>query len=174
VLSYLDQYAEQYQQVGPDAFRRLHPWASLVALGMAGDLNDRQTSGTSIINLADSVLERGRIAGRVFPLVKSRDSPRGPISVGRTSENDIVIPEYSVSRAHCIIALVNEVYRITDLGSANGTLVDGVEIGTRMPHRLAGGEILTMGRLMLYFLPPREFVEHVRAVAPPGDFGPER
>jgi len=174
VFSYLTQYAEQYTQVGPESFRRLHPWAFLVALGMAGDLNDSQSSGTSIINLADSVLERGRIAGRVFPLVKARYSPRGPISIGRTSENDIVIPEYSVSRKHCIIALVNEVYRITDLGSANGTLVDGIAIGKLTPHKLAGGEILTMGRLMLYFLPPREFVEHVRGVSLPGEFGPSR
>lgn len=174
MLSYLNQYAEQYHDVGPEAFRHLHPWAFLVALGMAGDLNDSQTSGTSIINLADGVLERGRIAGRVFPLVKSRYSPRGPITIGRTSENDVVIPEYSVSRKHCIIALVNEVYRITDLGSANGTLVDGIAIGKLAPHKLAGGEILTMGRLMLYFLPPREFVEHVRGVAPPDEFGSGR
>jgi len=60
------------------------------------------------------------------------------------------------------------------LGSANGTLVDGTEIGKLAPHKLAGGEILTMGRLMLYFLPPREFVEHVRGVAPPSDFGAGR
>jgi hypothetical protein len=174
VFSYLEQYVEQYREVGTESFRRLHPWAFLVALGMAGSLEDGNSSGTSIINLADSVLERGRIAGRVFPLVKSRYSPRGPVTIGRTSENDVVIPEYSVSRKHCFIATVNESYRITDFGSANGTLVDGTEIGKLTPHALRGGEILTLGRLMLFFLPPRQFVEHVRGIAPPAEFGPGR
>jgi pSer/pThr/pTyr-binding forkhead associated (FHA) protein len=139
---------------------------------MAGSLEEGNSSGTSIINLADGVLERGRIAGRVFPLVKSRYSPRGPVTIGRTSENDVVIPEYSVSRKHCFIATMSEGYRITDFGSANGTLVDGTEIGKLIPHALRGGEILTLGRLMLFFLPPRQFVEHIRGIAPPAEFGP--
>ena len=138
---------------------------------MAGDIEEGRGSGTSIINLADSVLERGRIAGRVFPLVKARYSPKGPITIGRTSENDVVIPEYSVSRKHCFIAVVENSYRITDWGSANGTLVNEVSIGKLTPCTLHGGEIITLGRLMLLFLPPRQFVEHVHGITPPADFG---
>jgi hypothetical protein len=43
-------------------------------------------------------------------------------------------------------------------------------IGKMSPCILHGGEILTLGRLMLLFLPPRHFAEHVRAVAPPPEF----
>jgi hypothetical protein len=170
VLSYLDQYADQLREVGPEAFRKLHPWAIFLAIGMAGDLSGARSSGTSITNIADGTLERGRIAGRVFPLIKARYSPRGPITIGRTSENDIVIPEYSVSRKHCFVALIDGTYRITDWGSANGTLVDGVAIGKLSPHVLRGGESITLGRLMLLFLPPREFADHVGRVAPPSEF----
>jgi pSer/pThr/pTyr-binding forkhead associated (FHA) protein len=137
---------------------------------MAGDLDRSSTSGTTIIKINDSVLERGRIAGRVFALAKSRYSPQGPITIGRTSENDVVIPEYSVSRKHCFIAVVNGGYRITDWGSANGTLVNEKEIGKMAPFPLQGREILTLGRLMVLFLLPQQFVEHVRGVAPPADF----
>ena len=168
---YLEQFAEQFRDVGMESFRRLYPWPFLVALGMAGDLDSSNPSGTTIIKIADNVLERGRIAGRVFPLVKARYSPRGPITIGRTSENDVVIPEYSVSRKHCFIAVVDGDYRITDWGSANGTLVNERDIGKMTPHPLRGGEILTLGRLMLLFLPPRDFAEHVRGVAPPSEFG---
>jgi hypothetical protein len=174
VFSYLEQYADQYRQVGEDAFKRLYPWPFLLALGMAGELEDSRGSGTSIINLADSVLERGRISGRVFPLVKSRYSPKGPITIGRTSENDVVIPEYSVSRKHCFIAQVSGVFRVTDWGSANGTLVDDVDIGRMTPKILQGGEILTLGRLMLLFLPAKHFADHVRGVAPPSNFEGDR
>lgn len=170
MFSYLEQYADQYREVGDEAFKRLYPWPFLVALGMAGELEDSRGTNTSIINIADSVLERGRISGRVFPLVKSRYSPKGPITIGRTSENDVVIPEYSVSRKHCFIALVNGVYRVTDWGSSNGTLVNDADIGRMTPRILQGGEILTLGRLMLLFLPPKNFAEHVRGVAPPSSF----
>jgi hypothetical protein len=170
VLSYVDQYGEQYIEVGAESFRRLHPWAFLVALGMVGDLSENRSSGTTITKISNGILERGRITGRVFPLTKSRYAPRGPITIGRTSENDIVIPEYSVSRKHCFLGLAEGNYRITDCGSANGTLVDGTPIGKLIPHPLRGGEILTLGRLMLLFLPPREFQEYIRNLAPPQDF----
>jgi hypothetical protein len=171
VFSYLEQFAEQFRDVGLEAFRRLYPWSFLVALGMAGDLDQSSTSGTTIIRITDSVLERGRISGRVFPLTKARYSPKGPITIGRTSENDVVIPEYSVSRKHCFIALVDGGYRITDWGSANGTLVNETAIGKMTPHPLQGGEILTLGRLMVLFLPPQNFAQHVRGIAPPPEFG---
>lgn len=171
MFSYLEQFAEQFFQVGEESFKRLYPFPFLLTLGMAGDLAESHGTNTSIINLADSVLERGRIAGRVFPLIKGRYSPKGPITIGRTADNDVVIPEYSVSRKHCFIALVEGEYRITDWGSANGTLVNEVDIGKMTPCRLQGGEIITLGRLMLLFLPPRLFVEHVHGVAPPPEFG---
>lgn len=170
VLSYLEQFADQYQEVGDEAFRKLYPWPFLVALGMAGEIESSNASGTSIINLAECTLERGRIAGRVFPMMKARYSPKGPITIGRTSENDVVIPEYSVSRKHCFVALVDGTYRITDWGSANGTLVDEQDIGKMAPHTLRGGEVITLGRLMLLFLLPRQFADHVRGVALPNDF----
>jgi hypothetical protein len=170
LFSYLEQFAEQYRDVGMESFRRMYPWPFLVAIGMVGDLDKSSTSGTTIIRINDSVLERGRITGRVFPLVKTRYSPKGPVTIGRTSENDVVIPEYSVSRKHCFIALVDGNYRITDWGSANGTLVNEKDIGKMTPVPLQGREILTLGRLMLLFLPAQHFAEHVRGVAPPPGF----
>jgi predicted component of type VI protein secretion system len=137
---------------------------------MAGDLHHSSASGTTIIKLADGVLERGRLAGRVFPVVKARYSPRGPCLIGRTAENDIVIPEYSVSRRHCFIATVGDSHRVTDWGSSNGTLVNETDIGKMKPFPLQGGEILTLGRLMLLFLLPQQFAEYVQKVAPPADF----
>ena len=170
MLSYLEQYAEQIRDIGAESFKRLYPWPFLVALGMAGNIQESRGSDTSIINLAEGVLERGRIAGRAFPLVKARYSPKGPITIGRTSENDVVIPEYSVSRKHCFIASVEGAYRVTDWGSVNGTLVNEIEIGKLAPCVLRGGEIITLGRLMLLFLPPRHFAEHVQAIALPPNF----
>jgi len=170
VLAYVEQYAEELRKVGEESFRRAHAWPSLVVLGMAGDLAGSRSSGTSIINVADSVMERGSLTGRVFPVMKAKYSTPGAINVGRTSENDIVIPEYSISRKHCFIALVDGVYRISDCGSANGTLIDGVQIAKQSPQKLRGGESLTLGRLLLLFLPPREFHAYITKLVPTNEF----
>ncbi len=46
------------------------------------------------------------------------------VSVGRSEENDIVIPHVSVSRAHARLLRRNGAYEVMDLGSTNGTFVD--------------------------------------------------
>ena len=52
------------------------------------------------------------------------------ISVGRSSANDIQIPDKCVSRIHLIIWKEKNSYLLKDLGSENGTFVNG----SRIPH----------------------------------------
>ena len=51
-------------------------------------------------------------------------SPKLSVSVGRSPENDLVIPHSSISRDHCIIDQVNNSFYITDLDSSNGTFIN--------------------------------------------------
>lgn len=53
---------------------------------------------------------------------------RNQISVGRTLNNDFVIENPSVSKQHAQIAAVNGHHVITDLGSSNGTFINGHRI----------------------------------------------
>ncbi len=46
-------------------------------------------------------------------------------SIGRSPSNDISIPERHVSRQHAVIAFRDGIFMISDLGSANGTFVNG-------------------------------------------------
>jgi pSer/pThr/pTyr-binding forkhead associated (FHA) protein len=131
---------------------------------MAGDMQSpRMEGGTGIVD-ADAIFACGRLTGRVFPVAKPPNSSRGPITIGRTSENDIAIPEYSVSRKHCIIARVEPEYRLTDMGSTNGTIVDGVRLTPQKPLRLRGGETISLGRLMLVFYFSDGFIRHLQAL----------
>ena len=53
----------------------------------------------------------------------------GEISIGRAPENDIVIDyNKTVSGRHCRILLSGESVRVLDLGSKNGTFVDGIPV----------------------------------------------
>jgi pSer/pThr/pTyr-binding forkhead associated (FHA) protein len=73
------------------------------------------------------------------------DSPS--VKVGRLAPADLVIPDKSISREHCIIALASDELLVTDLNSTNGTYVDGERI-TRATI-LPVGSLLQLGKVML-------------------------
>ncbi len=59
-------------------------------------------------------------------------------TIGRQAGNDICIPEQHVSRQHAVINYRDGVFIITDLGSANGTFVNDMQI--TQPFPLASGD----------------------------------
>ena len=50
------------------------------------------------------------------------------IAIGRSKENNIVIKNIKASRRHARIERIGATYQITDLGSGNGTKVNGKKI----------------------------------------------
>jgi transcriptional regulator with GAF, ATPase, and Fis domain len=75
------------------------------------------------------------------------------LTVGRALDNDIRLNSTQVSRYHCRIERGPEGVWLTDLGSANGTQVNGVRVDRR---RLAPGDRLQVGgvRIVLEQLDP--------------------
>jgi pSer/pThr/pTyr-binding forkhead associated (FHA) protein len=161
--SYLTDFEAEYLRVGPQAFVRTYPWPVLVVTGIAGALGDNTSrSGTMVATTTSTMMQATSLEGRVFPVVKGRNSAPGPVSIGRTSNNDLAIPEYTISTHHCLLALVDGAYRLTDMGATNGTWVDGVQLVPRKPCPLKGGETLRMGRFSLLFHLARGFAEYLR------------
>ena len=70
-------------------------------------------------------------------------------TVGRLPESTITIEDGNVSREHARIAPGSNGYIVTDLGSTNGTLVNGVRIPGQ--QLLADGDILSFGSTHLRF-----------------------
>jgi hypothetical protein len=85
-------------------------------------------------------------AGR--QMVHQLDPQRGQTVVGRHPDCDIVIADASVSRRHCAIAFDDGGFRIADLGSANGTLVNDVLVSRR---HLANQDVVRCGTYVLQF-----------------------
>ncbi len=71
-------------------------------------------------------------------------------TIGRQAGNDICIPEQHVSRQHAVINYRDGIFMITDLGSANGTLVNNVMIYEK-GRPLRDGDILTFGATIVLF-----------------------
>jgi hypothetical protein len=69
--------------------------------------------------------------------------------VGRGQHCDIRIPDPWMSRRHLEIRYEPPTVTIADLGSTNGTFVDGKRISTRP----IGGEVINLGRCWLRIVP---------------------
>ena len=83
---------------------------------------------------------------------KSRpvDLDRDRLAVGRSSANELCFPEDSgLSRQHMAFEKQNGAWMAIDLGSKNGTLVNGTRLTA--PHLLQPGDRVTAGHLILEF-----------------------
>lgn len=69
-------------------------------------------------------------------------------SIGRWDDRTIVIQDPNVSRHHADLHPEGDTYVVVDLGSTNGTKVNGERISRRM---LADGDVLTFGTVSLTF-----------------------
>jgi pSer/pThr/pTyr-binding forkhead associated (FHA) protein len=85
------------------------------------------------------VIERGGQAGRRFDLAEDA-------VIGR-DDAGITLADGEVSWHHAVVRVRPEGADITDLGSTNGTFVDGERITRRVP--LAEGSLVRVGRTEL-------------------------
>jgi hypothetical protein len=88
------------------------------------------------------LIAAGPDRGQVFDL-------RGEVRLGRGRSNAISLSDGKVSRNHLRLDPVRDTYILTDLGSANGTFVNGVR--TTQPVRLRDGDSITVGDTHLVF-----------------------
>ncbi len=87
------------------------------------------------------VMRRGPLQNQMYQL------ERPLVSIGRDLANDIHIRDAQVSRFHLRLTLRGQAYHLEDLGSANGTRVNGAQISGSRP--LADGDLIALGDALL-------------------------
>ena len=97
-------------------------------------------SSAAIPSGASVRVVRGFYEGLELPI------DRNWMVIGRGRSADIVIAEPTISRAHAAIGFDGEAFFVQDLGSTNGTRVNG-ERAPRAP--LQSGDDLQLGKLKL-------------------------
>jgi hypothetical protein len=102
---------------------------------------DTGSFGTIAVSAAMLIEDRGGLPGAHHRL--------GLLTmIGRTPDNQIVVPIREVSRRHAEIVLTETGYVVKDLGSPNGTFVNGERI---TEHRLQDEDRLAMGGQVFVF-----------------------
>jgi pSer/pThr/pTyr-binding forkhead associated (FHA) protein len=91
----------------------------------------------------------GKYQGGEFPVAQDHD-----LIVGRASEFDMVLVEDMVSRKHATIRAANGELTIEDLGSTNGTFVNGERIATLT--QLKAGDRILIGTSILKVITPKK------------------
>ena len=77
-----------------------------------------------------------------------RVPPQGGLVIGRAEDNDVVLSSDSVSRRHAQLVVGAEGTTAVDLGSRNGTLLNGRALGG-VPRRVRAGDVLSVGEYRL-------------------------
>jgi ABC transport system ATP-binding/permease protein len=80
-------------------------------------------------------------ATQSFPITTST------ITVGRAPDNDVVINHPAVSARHLRLAMMPDGVTVTDLGSTNGTQLNGHLVQPDQPNRARVGDVLRIGDL---------------------------
>jgi len=86
---------------------------------------------------------------------KSWDLPDGEVRVGKTAENDVAIPDATVSRHHFSLTRDRQGILLRDLGSTNGTFLDGARVLEAYVHP---GMEIRVGEVLLCLRPVEEEV----------------
>ena len=74
------------------------------------------------------------------------------ITIGRAANNDIVLPESSVSKFHAFLRPSDEGLLLVDANSRNGSFVNGVRLDPQRAQRLEVGDAIRLGNLNLRLL----------------------
>jgi len=71
------------------------------------------------------------------------------ITIGRATDNDVVIDSILASRHHALIQKIKDDYYLKDLGSTNGTLLNGQAIPKDKYVKLGPCDAVTIGKTNL-------------------------
>jgi pSer/pThr/pTyr-binding forkhead associated (FHA) protein len=87
---------------------------------------------------------------------------KNEVEIGKATHNDIVLTDQTVSNTHAILITRDGAYSIVDLGSRNGTFVNGERLGTQA-RPLSHGDTIQLGQTVLTFRNPAETRANITA-----------
>jgi len=96
-------------------------------------------------------------AGKSLALGERNEATIGRITKGQPIVPDIDLTPFNayesgVSRMHVSLKEKDDQITVTDLGSANGTRINGKKISAQIAYQINPGDILTLGKFKIQIL----------------------
>jgi pSer/pThr/pTyr-binding forkhead associated (FHA) protein len=123
-----------------------------------GDGRDTDTTSTSVA--AVEAAAQQALADTIIVFLEKRAGTSGfndVVTLGRATNQDISLPLSSVSKFHACFspfAPGSPFWKITDMGTTNGTFVDGVKLARGGEARLENGKRVGFGTTSAVFVTP--------------------
>jgi hypothetical protein len=114
-------------------------------------------TGEAVASASDSLRHA------IYPLVKN-EYATGRLeifSIGRVDGNDMIMPDYAISKQHAFIEIKRGNYLIRDSGSTNGTRINGKRLDKK-PARIRDKDVVAFARYEFTFLFPESLYDMLR------------
>lgn len=133
--------------------------------GMASDELNRTQIFEPSKSMGSSISASESLKHAVYPLVKGEypATPRGSFYIGRINGNDMIMPDYAISKRHAIIDIEDGTYYLRDAGSTNGTKINGTRLGKKR-IKLKDKDVIGFARYEFTFLYPESLYKMLREV----------
>lgn len=153
-MDHSERYWELCRQ-GRAAFLQHAAPAALVRLrGSDDDAPEGLEEESTVVRVAaSSHAEPGSHAElQVYPLIKKPGAPFSEmITVGRTSNNDVVLNDVTISRFHAYFKKADGSWLVCDSGSKNGTRIGDQRLDARKETPIQSRTIVKLGELRATF-----------------------
>jgi len=149
----IESFREAARSLSPEEFEARFGGAFLLLASLQPRApKDTFSTHLELLGDSDPTEHTGSLSTLVYPL----RSKVHIVSLGRGPENDVVIPDRSISRRHAFLKRGAEGgYLMLDAGSSNGTMINGRSVlakGSGAPSPLAPGDTVRLGRLEFTFV----------------------
>jgi hypothetical protein len=102
--------------------------------------------------LGDQALQLRALCPMALAVRKVTTAFPSMITIGRTSNNDLIISDIAVSKFHAFIREAEGGWQLLDAASSNGTFMGEKRLDAREPYALPLGSLIRLGRLRFQFL----------------------
>lgn len=163
---YFNDYQKLLAKMGLARFQASFSTPFLVGVGTVGILDSgvafRQdlTSEVYLQSVNEEPTSNPSLGGRVWKLAPAEDRRNQlTFTLGRSMINDVVIPEFAISRKHCEFRFENKRLFVTDLSSRNGTIVGEKKLEPGESVSLRNMEVLILGRFTFQVFSPAGMIK---------------
>ena len=172
-IATLESLAGQLRAVGPEEFHRYHVYPFL-QLVMNFSLEDPESGEqeSSDVSMPGVTLDGGpetstlEFSNQFVELAKTDRNDFGDkISIGRTSNNDLVLRSPKISKFHSGFMSTEEpgVFLVADMGSLNGTYVNNVRLEKQKPVSIQNGDLIGFYRFVFRYVNTNWMIQYIQA-----------